>query len=306
MKGVMLASPIKDFDKLRFPLYASPKLDGIRAFVENGVLLSRTLIPIPNESTQDFFGTDFLNGLDGELVVGEPNAKEVFQRTMSGVSSYEGDPNAVLYVFDSIFNGHMQFSHRHARLSEAFGKGVFARFSGHVQLLTQVLVHSIEELMAYHNRTLSLGFEGVMIRSVDGIYKHGRSTEKEGFLLKLKPFTDTETKVIGFVELCSNQNEATVDNLGKTKRSSAKAGKVPMDTLGALICENVIPKPDGVEKWPATFEIGSGFTAAQRKEIWENQDGYVGKVLKFKYQAAGTVQKPRTPIFLGWRAEFDL
>jgi len=47
----MLASPA-NLEKLQYPLLVSPKLDGIRATVVNGCLLSRKLKPIPNEATR--------------------------------------------------------------------------------------------------------------------------------------------------------------------------------------------------------------------------------------------------------------
>jgi DNA ligase-1 len=58
----MLASPA-DMSKLRFPLWLSPKLDGIRALVINGVVMSRSLKPIPNQHVQSLFG--HLEGYDG-------------------------------------------------------------------------------------------------------------------------------------------------------------------------------------------------------------------------------------------------
>ena len=43
----LLASPA-DLSTLRFPVLASPKLDGVRAIVKDGVVLSRSLKKIPN------------------------------------------------------------------------------------------------------------------------------------------------------------------------------------------------------------------------------------------------------------------
>ena len=42
----MLASGITDYSKLTFPKYISPKLDGVRAIVNNGVVYSRSGKPI--------------------------------------------------------------------------------------------------------------------------------------------------------------------------------------------------------------------------------------------------------------------
>ena len=93
----MLAVEV-NFDKLRYPVYAQPKLDGIRVVVKDGIVYSRSLKAIPNKHVQTLFS--HLNGLDGELIVGNPTAHDVFQKTTSGVMSKEGEPDVTLYAFD--------------------------------------------------------------------------------------------------------------------------------------------------------------------------------------------------------------
>ena len=68
----MLAETCEDADRaaLPFPLYATPKIDGLRCLVIDGVATSRSLKPIPNRFVQSVLGTHLLDGLDGELVVG--------------------------------------------------------------------------------------------------------------------------------------------------------------------------------------------------------------------------------------------
>ena len=161
------------------------------------------------------------------------------------------------------------------------------------------MVHTAEELAAYEETCLAQGYEGVMIRRPLAPYKHGRSTLKEGFLLKLKRFTDAEATIIGFEEKMHNANEAKTNELGRTKRSSAKDGLVPAGVLGAFI----LRLPNGVE-----FNCGSGLNDFQRKKWWTPayKAALMGKLVKFKYQAHGTDVAPRSPIFLGIRDESDL
>ena len=45
----MAAASIKDVDSLKYPVMASAKLDGIRALVSDGIVLSRSGKPIPNK-----------------------------------------------------------------------------------------------------------------------------------------------------------------------------------------------------------------------------------------------------------------
>ena len=101
----MLAGTHTDVAKLIFPLLASQKLDGLRATVQGGVLLSRSLKPLPNKYVQELFGK-LPEGLDGELVVGNPFAPDAFRKTTSLVMSddkpldFFGDEELVYHVFD--------------------------------------------------------------------------------------------------------------------------------------------------------------------------------------------------------------
>jgi len=281
----MLASPA-DLNNLRFPLLASPKLDGIRAVVINGVLMSRSLKPIPNKHVQKLFSA--YEHFDGELIVGEPTAKNCFNVTTSGVMSVDGEPDVRFYVFDHIAVPHERYYHR-------FRPGKFNLRSRVVEV-PQTIVHSIEELLALEEKRLDEGYEGLILRDPDAGYKFGRSTAKEGILLKLKRFLDDEAHIVGLVEQMHNGNEATTNELGRTKRSSHKENKTGKNTLGAF---QVLWK--GIE-----FEIGTGMDDELRQRVWDNRDKYIGKLVKFKYFPVGVKDKPRHPVFLSFRDERDL
>lgn len=87
-------------EKVNFPIYVSTKFDGIRALVIDAVVYSRSLKPIRNKHVQKLFGKHKYNGFDGELIVGDIYAKDVFQKTTSGVMSEDGEPDVTYYVFD--------------------------------------------------------------------------------------------------------------------------------------------------------------------------------------------------------------
>src|SRR5258707_792756 len=89
---------------ITFPVMASAKLDGIRCIVVNGVALSRSFKPIPNKHVQKILAEGF-DGLDGELIVGEPGAPDVYSKTNSAVMSQDGTPDFTFYVFDNIYGG---------------------------------------------------------------------------------------------------------------------------------------------------------------------------------------------------------
>ena len=288
----MLAASCDDIDQLRYPLLATQKIDGIRCLIIDGVAMSRSLKPIPNRYIQSIIGRADFNGLDGELLVGD-----TFQQATSGIMSEDGEPDFTFYVFDDFAQIGRGYRERMTVLQERCRRiGSGNRIVG----LFPVVLRNREELDAYSAQELSKGFEGVMVRSPSSPYKQGRATFKEGYLTKIKPFQDSEATVVGFEERMHNANTATTNALGRTERSSHKENLVPMGTLGALICSNQA-------KWPGvTFNIGTGFDDATRAYIWANRDRAIGTTAKFKYQAIGTVDKPRIPVFEGFRSAEDM
>lgn len=296
MKPMLAVEAPKD---IKFPVYASAKLDGIRAVVKDDMLLSRTLKPIPNGYVQDALGQALFNGLDGELTVGPANDKNVMQATTSGVMSREGEPDFTFWVFDFWNNPTMGYGERLRLMERAFKDGALASYP-RIKLLRQVIINSESELRAFEATTLEQGFEGVMIRSPLGTYKFGRSTAREGYLLKVKRFADGEAVVIGVEELMHNANEATLDELGYTKRSTHQAGKVAMGTLGALRVRDLSTDIE--------FNIGTGYTAARRAELWAMfQNGtLLGRIAKYKHFEVGVKEAPRFPVFQGFRDPRDM
>ncbi|GAC1457692.1 MAG: hypothetical protein NVSMB70_01650 [Chamaesiphon sp.] len=280
----LLASPV-DLP-LRFPLLASPKLDGIRAVVRDGVVYSRSHEPIPNAYVQRLFGR--CEYFDGELIVGDPTAKDVFNKSTSGVMSRDGEPDVTFWVFDHVQYPHSGYCTRMKKLPGILPTGV--------RLVPQEIINDKDELDAYEEYCVTEGYEGVMLRDPAGRYKMGRSTAREGILLKLKRFEDAEFPVVGYTERMHNGNEAKISELGYAKRSSHKENKVGRGDLGALI----------LHYGPgAQFQCGTGFDDAQRGALWQARDQLIGKVAKVKYLAVGMKDVPRHPVFLGFRDPSD-
>lgn len=294
----MLAGKLENLNTLRFPLYVSPKIDGVRAVVRGGVVLSRSLKPIPSRSVQRLFGRVEFDGLDGELVIGSPNDQNVFQKTMSGVMSEHGIADGLMflvfdYVTDSTSVATYEKRYHQATIS------VLASYTDKIQMLPHLRCEGLEEFSSFAERSLSCGFEGTMVRSPEGPYKYGRSTLKEGHLLKWKPFADGEAVVTGFVELEHNENESSLDERGYAKRSTSRDGKVAAGTLGALLVREV--------DTGRSFSLGGGFTAAQRQEIWDTRATWLGRIARFRhFSVTGVVDAPRFPVFAGWRDSKDM
>ena len=284
---VMLASNA-DLDKLRFPLLISPKLDGVRAYVKNGVVWSRSNKPIPNRHVQGTFRN--VENLDGELIVGPATSPTCYRDTVSGVMREEGEPKVRFYLFDRFDNPADPYIVRYHALST---KGIGVRSL----ILEQIRVVDLDELLRWEEDYVALGYEGLILRDPEAPYKQGRSTVKEGYLLKLKRFVDSEAMVVGFEERMHNGNEAKVNELGRTSRSSHKANKTGRGDLGALVLQT----PEGVE-----FSCGTGFSEKERRDIWQNRDRYLGQFAKYKHFPVGVKDAPRHPVFLGWRDKIDM
>jgi DNA ligase 1 len=278
-----------ELDKLKFPLYASPKLDGIRCSIVNGAALTRTLKAIPNRTVSEQLSIDGLSGLDGELIVGPPNAHDVYRTTVSGIMSRDGAPEYTYHVFD-IHNLEGGWQTRYDALYDAVS-GV-----GRIQVLPHTLIFGHDELVDYEQRMLRDGYEGVILRHPDAPYKFGRSTMREGYLMKLKRFMDAEAEVIGVIEELHNGNEAQTNELGRTKRSSHKENKTGKGRMGALLVRDL---NIGVE-----FQIGTGFTDADKEWWWSGSR--TGLIVKYKYFPVGVKDLPRHPVYLGLRDSSDL
>lgn len=278
-----------DLAALQFPLLASRKLDGIRAVVRDGRVLSRTLKEIPNQFVQAMLGHERFEGHDGELLVGPMNAPDVYLKTNSAVMSVSGEPDFTFASFDSILHPERPFRER-LPLQE------FITDRYQVVPLQHTQIHSLEDLLAYQEQVLAEGYEGVMLRDADAPYKCGRSTTREGYLLKLKNYETDEAVVIGVVEALRNDNPATLDALGHTVRSSHAENKVGKNTLGALVVKCI---HTGVE-----FQVGSGFDDELRQTLWDNPP--VGRIISYNHFPHGRKTAPRHPTWKGFRDEIDM
>lgn len=297
MRPMKPATAPEDLSKLTYPLLASAKLDGVRAMARDGQLVSAALKRIPNAYVQSWLGRAELHGLDGELIVGDPTHPNCMQNTTSGVMRVAGEPLFTYYVFD-YWDSPRPFRERLVMLEDQLAVHDIFTQRGVIKQVPQVLVESVEELMDVEQKFVGEGYEGVVLRCLERPYKFGRSTLREQGMIKLKRFYDAEAEVIGFEELMHNANEATVNALGLTERSSHQANKHGLGVLGSFIVRDLT---SGVE-----FKVGAGMTQAQRLEYWRCGEALLGRVLTYKSLPVGVKDKPRHPVFKGFRHAFDL
>ena len=54
------------------------------------------------------------------------------------------------------------------------------------------------------------------------------------------------------------------------------------------------------------FRIGTGFDQADRDSLWRAEGGVLGRIVKYKFFPVGVKEKPRHPVFLGFRDKRDM
>ena len=277
-----------DSEKAKFPYAATPKIDGIRFLMVGGAALTRSFKPIRNEYLQKILSSNLPEGIDGELTSGS-----TFQEC-SSIMRIKGEPDFKVWIFDFV-NPNDEIKPYKERMNEL---RKFESFNiPSYEILFPTIVSNQEQIDQLMINNLNAGYEGLMLRDPNGIYKFGRSSVKENILLKVKEFMDDEAEIISFREKMINTNEGLKDNFGRTKRSSCQDGLKPSGTLGGFILRN----SEGLE-----FSCGSGLNDALRDEVWKNKSKYLGKLVKYKFMSKGIKDLPRHPVFMGFRDETDL
>lgn len=318
----MLASDY-DESKLKFPLIAQPKIDGVRALHLEDGLTGRSLKRHKNKHATSYFSHQIFHGFDGEMSVVYlgPTHPLLCSKTSSALSTIEGEPDLVWNVFDYLTEAtiHLPYEDRLVALAkrvqelmaQAEGNHVLEEMVSRLELVPYVYCHTLEELLELDSRWLDQGFEGTIVRDPKGLYKQGRSTVKEGGLLRIKRFVDAEILVTRIVEGRSNQNEAKKNELGHTERSTHQENMVPSGMvgtiIGTLLADVFDLQGNLVLRKGEEVEVGPGkLTHDERKQYFEDQSLILHKIGKIKLFPKGIKDKPRFPTWVCFRAAEDM
>lgn len=297
----------------QLPVFVQPKLDGIRCLVHEGFGFSRSGKPLPNQHIQDWIyaNKDILDGCDGELIVGDPTAEDVFNKTTSGVMSRGGEPDFRYHIFD-IWNLGRTFTERLENLNRVFRPRYNASSERIAFSVPTRMSYTMESIEAYEIDYTKVGYEGIILRGPNTMYKQNRATPAQGQLIKVKRMALDEALIVGVAELMHNANELERDAFGYAGRSVRKDGMVPMETLGALKCQLTLqearriglPVPSNAAV--IEFSIGTGFNVTERQELWDEQERIIGHYARFKHFLTGALDAPRFPVFKGIRDKDDM
>jgi hypothetical protein len=247
-------------DKVIWPAAAQPKLDGARALFNSseGFWTRKGKQWIPEVVAHlEFDPKEYT--FDGELMI--PHEDASFQLSMKAAKKYrKGISEKLHYFIYDVVEPSLTFKERY----EIIKKFKFNNKS--ITLVPTVIVNNEKEFFAFHKTCVEKGFEGAMIRNLNGLYSiRHRSNE----LLKYKDFMEEEFEVVDVIEAGSG----SFTGCGKFK---IKVGK--------MICD---VNPEG--------------PLEGRKKYLINKKEYIGKLLTVKFQGFTDDGSLRFPVGKGIR-----
>ena len=237
------------------PVYIQPKLDGVRCVFTKDGAFSRTGKQFMNVrhiemALQSLFNTSPHMILDGELY--NHKLKRDFEKIISLVRKQKPTEDdrrdaqhlVQFHVYDYIDGNYDNYK---TRMQNLITSDIY---DVQVKYVPAKLVDSYNYARDLHATYLSEGYEGSIIRTGSGIYKHGRSYD----LMKFKDFSDDEATIIGY-------------ELGKGKRTG---------TLGKFIMLD----DEGIE---FGCPPGKGYSYKDLAKMLKDVQSYIGKRATFTY-----------------------
>jgi DNA ligase-1 len=286
-----------DLTKIKYPLLASFKLDGIRAVFMNGELYSRSLKVLPNENLHKRFQIlkDYSKQhnviLDGEMYCDSVTFNE-----LSGIirsDNQELPYDLEFWCFDLLDITNKKLEDRFMDYKKLERSHPYNYFHS----VIQKQVESAEEATACFEFALEHGFEGIILRNPDSRYKFGRATVKENIAFKVKPFITFDAIVTGVGQATEARegSEKKINELGRSVTSKKLADRV------------LIPKASTFKVMyeGKELEVSLAMTNEEKEEIWANQQKYIGKTIEYKGMIVGSKDLPRHATFIRFRGDKD-
>ncbi len=300
-------------DKVKFPCIIQPKIDGVASYNRNGNFIGRSLKNHDNRFITSHWSQKDFHGFGGEMTIGfDPCLPDLCRLTSGAMRRFDGEPQMKWWLFDYITEDtkNLGYALRISKLQE-FLTTLYLPLHL-LSIVESVLVFSMEDLLAWEDRWLHEGYEGVIIRDPVAPYKYGRCGKTFMGAWRIKRFIDAEAIITSIEEGEHNANDAKTNELGRTERSTNKENMIPNGLVGnlkGLVTSDVFD--------PQTKELllykGQEITISPgkmdhdlRKYYFENQSEILGKPSKFKFFPKGIKDKPRFPVWLCIRNESDI
>jgi DNA ligase-1 len=254
----------KEKDKIKFPVYSQPKLDGIRCIVKKDGMWSRTGKPIvaaPHifEALKPLFEKTPDLIFDGELYADKfasdfDSLCSIVKKTKPTKEDIELSAKEMEYWIYDLPSCNDKFEHRIQAL-----KNMTFSLPKCCKVVNTYLFFDKTEIDKKLEEYLNQGYEGQMIR-LNGVYENKRSK----FLLKQKTFIDEEFIILDVIEGVGNKT-----GMVGSFECKSKSGKI----------FNPVPK----------------FNWEQCIEMWNNKNQLIGKSATVKYFNLTPQGVPRFP-----------
>ncbi len=284
--------------ELRFPYYASVKLDGYRAIVDEGIVRTSSGAPIGNDFVREFLSHEKFEGFDGELIVGAWNDKRAFHNTQGPVRKKTGMPDFRFFLFDDRTRPGDTFETRLSVLKHRVSSEQSQwtrKFDARIDVIPQTIVRDLGELYRFEQTAVMGGFEGVMLTKPEGHYKFGRSTLNESLRLKVKRFVTEEALIVGYEEQFRTVTNADVED----GHPGPVGAMEPTGMVGSFEVQN--------ETWGEFSIQATSLSHDERAEAFQKFESmYRYQIASFEYFPHGTIDRPRHGIFRGIRGKEDI
>lgn len=269
-------------------LFVSEKKDGIRGIADHG-MQSREAKRIPNKRIQHHF-RHLPDGLDGEMMfwIDGMNGWHPPLEHINSVITSDDKPwpkrwTPMFHAFDyQYLNG--TFRERYKFLREHR-----SRFPEILHVERQTEERTERDVLDIFDEVVESGGEGICLRNPDSYYKEGRSTLKDGCLMRLKKLIRDIAMVYGYTALERHVGAQKRNAFGLAKRDGKKENLETVEEIGALLA---------VHEKLGRFKVGSGFTADERKKFYLKGKKLVGKEFYFEYRDTTHKGVPRNPTFV--------
>lgn len=298
-----------DLDKIPYPQLASFKLDGIRCIFHPTLgMVSRSLKPIPNKQLNEKFVhiIEFSKVhniiLDGELYAHGRTFQDITRACMTDnlwsvdtLKKLKKETDEPTKYVDNLINDIKFYMFDLLNEDEIFKKRVIkyqALNLQHGKIVGQVPTNCKEDILRMFELAQKEGYEGLILKNPNGLYKFGRATVKENLCYKIKPFIDFSKLIKGVVQSTQVKEgtERTINELGHSVTSKKKDDRELIDKASAFIVD-----------WNGQdLKVTIAATDAEKEEIWANRDEYIGKEVNFKAMEIGMKDLPRHPVATRW------
>ncbi len=258
-----------------------------RIELTNKGVYGRSLKPINNINIQTKFKTFCETLPDNIIVEAELWSPELECRKISGIATsdnHEVIESLNAYCFDLFdFDGNSEFGERIKTLR----KLIKAHDGKEIVMIQQTPVANENHLLGLHEKCLSEGGEGSVIKDWSKKYKKGRVTIREHIGYKLKKYVEEDYEIIGVNERFLNTNESQKNELGRSFKRNTVNAKQPTGIAATF----TVKLHNGKEG-----KVTLTGTEDERREIWVNKEFYVGQYAVVHSMATGVMDKLRHPV----------